>query len=280
MGQALAALRGQAAVYPFLTALDEPIEALKAVTGQPYTFYLLELRPREDALLDLKDGVIEPVRRFMSGTHKQIYDDARAYLQAQEANFSYVGKEEAGALYDLLTDPRCYQGNKMQQAKTLLDSLRQQVTARVQAERAQAAAKVDERWQRLAGMGEFNDLTAVQQTHLQQPFTTLKQRVEGQLLIAVIRDMLNQFDRDGYQSQLRQMTVWAAANTAPPPIAPSPGEKPRVVIEPRIEYVAQQTLHVPFSKAWLADESDVDAYLSLLKQTMLQAIQDGKRIQV
>lgn len=280
MGQTLAALRDQAAVYPFLTALDEPIEALKAVTGQPYTFYLLALRPREDALLDLKDGVIEPVRRFMSGTHKQIYDDARAYLQAQEANFSYVGKEEARKLYDLLTDPRCYQGNKMQQAKTLLDSLRQQVTARVQAERAQAAAKVDERWQRLAGMGEFNDLTAVQQTQLQQPFTTLKQRVEGQLLIAVIRDMLNQFDRDGYQSQLRQMTVWAAANTAPPPAAPSPGEKPRVVIEPRIEYVAQQTLHVPFSKAWLADESDVDAYLSLLKQTMLQAIQDGKRIQV
>lgn len=278
--QTLTELRRQAATYPFLTALDAPLETLKTVTGHPYAFYLTELRPYEDPLHDLKEQIIDPVRHFMSGALKQIYDDARAYLQAQAPNFGYVGGAEAAQLTAVLDDPRCYQGNKMQEAKRLLDSLRQQVTAQVQQEQKQAAAQIGTRWQRLAGMAEFNDLTAVQQTQLQHPFTALQQRLAGQTLIAVIRDTLNQFDRDGYNRQMAQMVTWAKANTAPPPIDPSPGPESKVIIEPRIEFVTQKTLQVSFNKAWLADESDVDAYLNLLKQAMMQAIEDGKRIQV
>lgn len=279
LAQKLSDLRQQAAGYPFLTSLDEPIEALKEVTGRPYTFYLTELRPREDTLLDLKEDIIDPVRRFMAGAQKEIYDDARRFLQVQDANFTHVGGEAARELYSLLDDPRCYQGNKMQQAKAFLDSLQPQVAAQVQQEKARVIAKVDERWQRLTGMAEFNDLTPEQQTQLQKPFADLKEKVARQTLIAVIRDELNQFDGDAYSRQMRQMTTWAAANTAPP--APAvPGHEEKFIAQPRIEYVAQHTLRVPFSKAWLADESDVDAYLSVLKQAMLQALQEGKRIQI
>lgn len=277
LAQALAALREQATTYPFLTALDEPLEALQAAVGQPYAFYLLELRPQEDALLDLKESVIEPIRRFMSGAQKEIYDAARAYLQAQEANFSYEGAADAQELAALLDDPRCYLGNQMQQAKGLLDRLQQAMAARVEGEKAQAAARVNERWQRLAGMAEFGDLTAEQQAQLQRPFTDLQQKITRQALIAVIRDTLRHFDETAYQELLRRMTQWAAANTAPPVVDPPPGG---VIAEPRVEYVAQKTLQVDFAKAWLADESDVDAYLSLLKQAMLQALKSGKRIHV
>jgi hypothetical protein len=47
-----------------------------------------------------------------------------------------------------------------------------------------------------------------------------------------------------------------------------------------VEYVTQKALVVPFDKAWLADAADVDAYLALLKEAMLQVIQEGKRVQV
>jgi hypothetical protein len=280
LAQTLADLRRQAAAYPFLTALDEPLETLQKVTGQPYTFYLSDLRPFEDTLFDQKESIIDPIRRFMSGAQQGIYDDARRFLDAQDANFSYVGREEAQALAAILDDPRCYQGNKMQEAKRLLDGLQQQVTAQVAAEREQAVAKLNERWQRLTGMAEFDDLTADQQAQLQQPFTNLQERLSGQSLIAVIRDLVNQFDTGDYPRQLHRMTAWAAANTAPPPVETPPGETPKVIAEPRIEYVAQQTLRPSFAKAWLANEEDIDAYLDLLKQKMLAAIKEGKRIQV
>lgn len=277
LGQTLTALRGQAAVYPFLTALDAPIEALKAVIGQPYAFYLTELRPFEDPLLDLKEQVIEPVRHFMGGSLRQIYDEARAYLAAQEANFSYVGGAEAEQLTAVLDDPRCYQGNKMQEARRLLDSLRQQVTAQVQAEKAQARAALDERWQRLVGMAEFKDLTAVQQTDLQQPFTTLQQRLEGQTLIAVIRETLRRFSDDDYLTLLNQMLTWAN----PPQPKPQPGDE-TTCREPAVTYeiISRSALSVPFAAPLLTTEAEVDAYLSALRQTLITAIQNGKRIQI
>ena len=49
---------------------------------------------------------------------------------------------------------------------------------------------------------------------------------------------------------------------------------------PPVEYVTRASLHVAFDKAWLANAQDVDAYLAALKQAMLDAIEQGKRVQV
>lgn len=277
LARTLTALRGQAAIYPFLTALDAPIEALQKVIGQPYAFYLTELRPFEDPLLDLKEQVIDPVRHFMSGPLKQIYDDARAFLAAQEANFSYVGGAEAEQLKAVLDDPYCYQGNKMQEAKRLLDSLRQQVAAQVQAEKAQASTTLDERWQQISGMAEFGRLSAAQQGQLHASFTSLQQELQRQSLIAVIREALRRFVEGDYLRLLNQMLAWAS----PPPPETEPGGE-TACREPAVTYeiISRSALSVPFAKPLLTSEADVDAYLNTLREAMMQAIQNGKRIQV
>ena len=46
------------------------------------------------------------------------------------------------------------------------------------------------------------------------------------------------------------------------------------------EYVTRASLAVPFAKPWLGSEDDVEAYLDALKQTLLTAIREGKRIQI
>ena len=136
-------LRESAAAYPFLAALDKPIEALGQVIGKKTDFYLLELPQQSDALFDLKERVVDPIRRFMAGNQRQIYDEARSYLDAQEANLAYVDGDEAGSLRAILDDPACCAGNRMTQAKALLDALRAKVNARVAEERTAAHAKLD-----------------------------------------------------------------------------------------------------------------------------------------
>jgi hypothetical protein len=37
----------------------------------------------EDELLDAKEQVIDPLRRFMGGAQRKIYDEGRDYLKAQ-----------------------------------------------------------------------------------------------------------------------------------------------------------------------------------------------------
>ena len=277
--QEIAQLHGEVATFPFLSALAEPAVRVQAVTGKPYAFYLTDLSEHADGLFDAKEKVLDPIRRFMRGSQKQIYGEARRSLAAQEPNLPYVDGSEAQQLQAILDDPACFAGSQMTRAKTLLDALQVKVNACVRLERTAAGNKVDERWERLASMAEYADLTVVQQAELRRPFDELKRTIERQTLVAVVRDTLRRFDSDDYSKHLAQMAAWSAqAHTKAVDDRGADGEKK--IIEPRVEYVAQAGLKVPFDKAWLADEADVDAYLAALKAAMMTVIEAGKRVQV
>ena len=208
MAQELELLRNLATRYPFLSALKRPIDDLQPLIGKPYTFYLTELRQQENRLLDLKEGVIDPVRRFMSGSQRTIYDEARDFLLIQEPNLSYVDGGEAQEMRVILVDPACYQGNTMTRLKSLADGLRRQVVARVQQEKERAGLAVEDRRQRLAALPEFKALTTDQQAVLRQPFDELARTLQVQTLIAVIRDELRRFEQERYPQLLSLMTDW------------------------------------------------------------------------
>jgi hypothetical protein len=276
----LVQLQGQVAQYPFLAGLAAPIAVLGNVVSKPYAFYLTELRGHEDDLFAQKEQVIDPIRRFMAGAQRQIFDDARRTLAAQEPNFSYAGGDEARRIQAILDDAACCQGNRMTQAKTLLDALREKVDRQVGEEKARAGQQIAERWERLAGMAEFGKLTAEQQAQLKAPFDALGRTVERQTLVAVIRDTVRRFDETEYQTALHRMTTWAQP-PLPEPKPPVDGETPVIAdVVPRVEYVARASLPVTFDKAWLADEQDVEDYLAALKDALMTAIRDRKRVQV
>lgn len=301
----LAPLAAQASQYPFLNALTPVLEKLKELTGKPYTWYLTELARQEDALLDMKESVIDPVRKFMSGPQKGIFDNARKFVQTQEPNFAYIDKEEgsgkwevregdpddvsSGALIAILTDPECFKGNRMQQVKTQVETLQEKVNAKIESEIVKAKETVAALKGRLCGMTEFGALNGEQQEQITRPFNEVNAAIERQKLIAVIRDTLRRFEESDYQRLLSQMTSWAQPAPTPEP-APEPGETatpdegtkptPPVKPKPRIEYVPSRSVKVSFDKAWLADETDVERYLESMREALLDEIRKGKRIQI
>ncbi len=282
----LSPLAAQAGRYPFLNALNPVLEKLGELAGKPYTWYLTELLRQEDALLDMKEGAIDPVRKFMAGSQKNIFDDARKFVQAQEPNFAYIEGDEASRVVAALADPECFKGNRMQQAKTQVEALQEKVSARIDAETAKARETVAALKSRLCGMAEFGALTAEQRERIAKPFDEFSAAIEGKNLIAVIRDTLRQFEESDYQRQLSLMTMWAQPKTYPEPKKNSGsgqvknGKPVPVEPEPRIEYVPSRSVRVPFDKAWLADETDVDRYLESMRQALLEEIRQGKRIQI
>ncbi|SDH54949.1 hypothetical protein SAMN04487926_105254 [Paraburkholderia steynii] len=285
----LTPLAAQASQYPFLSALTPVLERLKDLTGKPYTWYLTELTRLEDALLDMKESVIDPVRKFMSGPQKGIFDNARKFVQTQEPNFAYIEGSETAQVVASLTDPECFKGNRMQQVKTQVETLQEKVTAQIEAEIAKAQETVVALKARLCGMAEFGVLNGDQQEQITGPFDKVKADIERQKLIAVIRDTLRRFEESDYQRQLSQMTSWAQPAPAPEPV-PEPGEavtpdegtkpSPSAKPEPRIEYVPSRAVKVSFDKAWLADETDVERYLESMREALLNEIRKGKRIQI
>ena len=289
----LTPLATQASQYPFLNALTPVLEKLKELTGKPYTWYLTELTCQEDALLDMKESVIDPVRKFMSGPQKDIFDNARKFVQTQEPNFAYIeeevgsGKREvregdsddvsSGVLIAILTDPECFKGNRMQQVKLLVETLQEKVTAQIEVEIAKAKETVAALKGRLCGMAEFGALNGDQQEQITRPFNEFNAAIERQKLIAVIRDTLRRFEESDYPQLLAQLSgQWSVAG------GQREEEKPVGVAEKTIHHplVTIHSLKVPFSAAWLADETDVERYLEAMRKVLLDEIRKGKRIQI
>lgn len=275
--------------YPFLNALAPVLEKIKALTGKSYTWYLTELTRQEDVLLDIKEGIIDPVRKFMGGPQKDIFDRARKFIQDQETNFAYIEGDEAGQIPGILSDPDCFKGNCMQQVKLLLETLENKVNAQIETEIAEARGMVVVLKNRIESMAEFGVLNEEQKEHISSPFDEFNAGIERQKLIAVIRDTLRRFEENEYQRLLSKMTVWAHPEPKPDPAqepggaaTPEPGQKPKPLekTKPLIEYVPSRNVKVSFDKAWLADEADVDEYLKSMRRALLEEIQKGKRIQI
>ena len=285
----LAPLVAQASQYPFLNALTPALEKLKELTGKPYTWYLTELTHQGDALLDMKESVVDPVLKFMSGPQKGIFDAAREFVQAQGPNFAYIEGDEAKQVAAVLTNCECFKGSCIQMVKVQVETLRKKVAARIEVEIANAKEAVAALKDRLCGMAEFSALKEEQQRQLTRPFDEFNAAIERQNLIAVIRDTLRRFEENDYQRMLSHMTSWTqpapVSETAPErggTAAPEDGAGPTVSFmpEPCIEYVPSRSVKISFDKAWLADEADVERYLESMRDALLDEIRKGKRIQI
>lgn len=282
--QKLTALQSQSTSYQFLQALNPVLTSLNDCGKKPYAWFLTQLSQQQDALLEMKENIIDPLCKFMNGTQVVIYDDARQFMQTQQANIGYISGEEAKGVNETLLDPNCFRGNRMQQMKVQLDSLNERVSEQVKVELKQAEAAIAALKVRLSGIPEFKSLNTEQQDQLTQAFEALQSTVKSQVLIPVIRDSLRRFEETEYPRLLEKMGAWVHQvtfidNPAAGGTSSQPGAAPSLP-NTAIHYVALRTIAVGFNKAWLANETDVDAYLKEMRQVLLEEIKQGKRIQI
>jgi hypothetical protein len=269
-------LAGQKNRYPFLVCLEPILEQLKGFTGQQYTWYVTDLVRQKDTLLDIKEKTIDPIRRFMNGNQKDIYDSIDKFMREQQANFNYVTGEEARELGAVLEDPQCYLGKTIQQAKSVLGELSNKVTRQLAQERERANTIIQGLLNKLQAMDDYASLNPEQKSTIAESFNTVLATVEKQPLIAVIRDTVRQFEDYRYPELLTQISAWA---NPPAETADKTGKKAKKV-NPPVEYVNSRSIKISFDKAWLGDEADVNRYLESMRKAFLSKIQEGKRIQV
>jgi hypothetical protein len=264
MLDSLKILYAQVNQYSFLSALDGPIKTVQEFSGKEYAFYFTELPKRENELLDLKEESIDPIRQFMSGSNKNIFDESNKFLQTQSPNFSAMENDKPAQLKALLDASDCYKGNRMKEAKTLMDGLKKDVEKHVKQVKADALAQVEKLQQRVKDMQEYSVLKKEDKQDIEQSFTALQNYIQNENLISSIRDRAARYQASDYNALLTRVTELTKPDT----------EKKTV------EYVSQGDLGVNIGKNYLADETDVDEYLNAVKKAMLKAIKNNKRIQL
>ena len=263
-------LHAQREQYPFLAVLEEPIQTVESVIPQNYTYFLEELPSQEEALLDMKEDILDPVRRFMRGNNKGIYDRVRHFVQEQGPNFSDVKGDAPQRLQAILQDPACYTGDKMRTAKTLFEDLKAHIETLVEEERQRAVQAVQRLKESIQAIDEYAQLASNQIEQLERSFQRVQDQIQLEHLIAVMRDRVRRFESDDYIRLLEKIDRWTQSEE----------KDNQGVAEPRPIYIARDELPVPFARPYLATEADVEAYLEKFKEVMLKTLRDGKRIQV
>lgn len=282
----LVLLEGRTKDYPFLAAVAPIVEKLRELENKPYGWYFTDLSRHEDALLDAKEQVIDPIRRFMAGAQIKIYDEARDYLSLHAENISYVGGNEASAIQAALGDPQCFKGNGIQQVKSHLDALRQRIDGFVANERENALAEIEQRIGQVELMASQEGVSELPQEILGICDGALE-TVRTATLVAVIRERTSFFASNTFPDLLSRVQnlslrpISDPASTGEHDGVETSGEgssAPVTPPAPKIENVAISNLRVGFQGPWLASEADVDAYLETYREKLLGEIRSGKRI--
>ncbi|MER9507211.1 BREX system P-loop protein BrxC [Mesorhizobium sp. M0579] len=286
-------LLSQKASYPFLMGLQPVLETLKAVSGKSSTWYMQEFGNHGEKLLDAKEQILDPIRKFMNGPQRTIYDDAASFLRTQSNNFSYLGAEQAAAVSEALADPKCFKGTSIQQVKDGLNRLRVDLEAAVKKEVVAASADIEDLRAKLGSLEEFGRVDKTIRHQVDQAFQTVLGDIHGATLIAVMREKTNAFRSAIYPDLLTRVTANAEepdhtpmveAREPPSEFDTTPGgtpkPAPKPAPKPRTEYVDRSTIKVPFTKPYIADAQDVEDYVEAVRKTLLSEIASGKRIAV
>ncbi len=287
----LVELQARQEQYPFLGALDVVLATLKTLAENNAAWFLTDLSRTEDALLDTKEQVIEPLRRFMKSPQRDIFDQARTLVVQEEDNFPYVDAADVDAIKTLLTDSQPWQGNRLQQAKPRIEALQQAIANQLATEKATAASRLDELEQRLRSMPEFGALTADQRSQINTPFQAVRQALSGQKRIAMVRDQLRQFEEHGYPQLLLRLEKLTR-----PPVTPSQPNTPDSDRPPgggyttapelpeqgigEIKLIPAGSIKVGYPRAWLASEAELDEYLQKQREAWLKEILAGNRVRI
>lgn len=281
----LAGLHGQQAQLPFLSVLTPVLVTLKNVASKNPNWFLTDLARAEDALLDTKENIIDPLRRFMKSPQRAIFEHARLLVAEQEDNFAYVGAAEVEAVRSLLADVKPWQGNRLQQLKPQLDALQQEIANQLASEKEDATERLAELEQKLQATEEYGRLGFTHQSQLSQPFADARLALQGQKRIAMIRDQLRHFEDSRYPQLLLQLEQWAKPETSPPPKPRLEPDGERTVGEetppsPEPQLVPARAIKISYAKPWLTTEAELDDYLNKQREAWLREILAGNRVQI
>lgn len=269
-------LLGQEHRFPFLAALRGLSDLLNSVTGKPATWYVTDLPSYEDKLLDAKEDLLDPIKTFMGGQQKSIYEEVSKFLAAQAENFVHVGHSEAEDLRKTLADPNCYKGSTVQNLKTRYNDLKTALDLKIIEERKAVEAVIADTKTKIEALPELAGLGYDQRSTILSRIEKAGSGLTSVTLIAVLRNKANEITSNLYPHLVQEILHMARPAPAPQPVG-GLGEAPAAAPKPP-QVVKQQDIKPSFAQSVLSQDSDVNAYVEALRIAMLAEIHAGKKI--
>ena len=258
--------------YPFLSVTDSILEQLNVMANREYAWFIENIDTFEEKLLDFKEDILTPLKRFWNGEQKNIYDQLKVFSEGNQSNLEFIEGNEMQVIEEAYRHSKPYLGDTIQKAKQAMESLTNKIQKKIEEERKEALQKAGEVRESIIRHYDFAKLTQPQQQSVLKEIDDEIRRLESQRYIANIRQATYSISS---QLKTRLLNEIVSLST-PTDKAEDPG-KPAL---PKIHYIRKENVRVSFEKRELQTEADVDAYVEALKQALLEQIKQNKRISI
>jgi len=246
--------------YPFLKLLEPIQEKLRSWSGKDYTYFLLSRQEFEDALLDAKEDLLDPIRKFMNGDQKKIYDDIRLIVNSDTTNLSFVDGDEMDQLRVVLNHDKPFLGTLIRDAKSTMDILKEKIQSKIKEEKELATERVNTIITHFESKSEFTQLDNTQKEDLLSPLNSALKEIRDERFISNIRNIAQNVQD---QIEPRQLTRLQRLTS---------------VGEEQFEYIKASGIHISYDKRELKTNEEVDEYIETLREKYKEQISKNRRI--
>jgi hypothetical protein len=256
----------QSREYPFMETLVPMDKLLKDLKFKEPEYLIDNAREFEDSLLNQKEEILDPIRKFMNGGQRKIYDDIQEFLISNQANFDYIYTTETELLHRVRELEKPFIGNAIQEAKKAMDSLSEVIEETIKKERNETLSEALHKIARMQEQVGYESLTIAEQEAILLPFREIEAKAKSQKFIANLMQDRQRLE-DLYTSQLNLLSTYLFKESTIP-------------TEPKEHFINLRSVEkgIVFNKTQLQSESDVNEYLEQLKQVMMQQIEANRKI--
>lgn len=270
----LTVLLDQVNRYPFLSPLRPIADRISKLAEKDDTYLLNHLAEFQDDLLTAKGDLLSPIKAFMHGPQRGVYDEAIAFLREEEANFAELPPSEVQPLRDLGASAHPYRGNAVPAAKAAVTKLSGLIADLLKSEREQANAALSALETRLQTIEEFALLDQPASQRVLAPTLAARSAIASARFVTAIRDRLQRYTTQDYPAQLSL----AARLAAPAPeTTHETGGEPVPTPAP-IRYTTAASLRPLCGLAYIATQVDLEQWLAALRIAAQAELDKGNRI--
>jgi len=262
--QDLRDLAAQAGTYTFLAAVKPWAEEAEAMAKKDDGYLLNQLDTFKDNWLKAEEDLLTPLKQFLNGNQKAVYDQVRAFESRYGDEFADLQADLVRSLRALLSSDKPYAGGLIPQANNAMVELQKQLDQRLQQVQADALQQIDEQEGRLKADQAFQKLDAQQQAEVLQPTATAKADVQASAKPSTALLRLNRYRTEDVPRQLQRI----AALAAPPDSPPTPVAKvvPASALKP----------NCPLSQ--ISNGEELQQWLEALRSAAQNELDQGHRI--
>lgn len=260
--------------YHFLESLRPILTQINGLADKNYSYLLSHLTDFRDDLLAAKESLISPIKAFMNGPQRAIYDDAISFLKEEEANFAELPAEQVEPLRTLAASLEPYKGSTLPAAKAAVTRLRAALGALLQTERDQANTALNSYEDRLKTIDGFATLDGPHKEQVLGTTEAARNSIATARFVSGVRDRLQRYISQEYPAQLALAARLLAPKVQPPTAGPNEPVRPVT----KIEYTPAANLHPECRLLCVTNRSELEEWLSALRKAAEAELDKGNRI--